>query len=179
MKKLLLILLILMIAVSCASKKENVCVLETSMGTMVFKFFEEDAPITSQQFQKLVTEGFYDGKEFYRIVKGHVIQAGGGGEKIVDEFNKNLHLRGSVGLAHGGAPNSGDSAFYICLTPRTHLDGLFTVFGQLIEGEDVLAKIENVEVIEKFAGEQRIAFHEPKEPVIILKAFIEQRVVKP
>ncbi|MCP4726428.1 MAG: peptidylprolyl isomerase [bacterium] len=146
------------------------------MGTMAFRFFEADAPVSCTHIQKLVGEGFYDGKDFYRIVKGHVIQAGGGGENIPDEFNENKHVFGAVGIAHGNEANSGGSSFYICLSPREHLDGLYTVFGELVEGEDVLKAIENVKVIEKFS-ESGVAFHEPEVPVTIEKAYIELRPV--
>ena len=111
-----------------------------------------------------------------------MIQAGDQGESgkpfVEDEFNDNPHIVGAVGLAHGAEPNSGSTEFYICLTPRPHLDGKYTVFGQLIEGFDVLEKIGNVEVDEQYVGESRIAFHTPKEPVVIEKASIELRPAK-
>lgn len=179
MRKILFAFLFLFVILSCSQKKENVCVLKTNMGTMVFKFFENAAPNTCAQIQKLVKDDFYNQKEFYRVVKGHVIQTGGGGENLKAEFNQHKHLKGTVGLARGDNPDSGDSSFYICLAPRPHLDGKYTVFGQLIQGIDVLEKIENVEVNEKYLGEEKqIAFHEPIEPVIIEKAFIEKRTVK-
>ncbi len=175
MKKLLLLLLFLVLIFSC-TKKEKICVLQTNLGTMIFKFYEKDAPNTCSQIQNLVNEGFYNGKKFYRVVQGHVIQTGGGGEKIKAEFNKNKHIKGTVGLARDKDPDSGDSSFYICLAPRPHLDGNYTVFGQLIEGIDVLEKIGEVEVDEKFVGEEsNIAFHEPQKPVIIEMATIELR----
>jgi cyclophilin family peptidyl-prolyl cis-trans isomerase len=143
------------------------------MGQMIFKFFPRDAPKTCEQIQRLVTQGYYDGKEFYRVVKGHVIQTGGGdADPLPAEFNSHPHIRGTVGLARGNDPDSGDSSFYICLAPRPHLDGEYTVFGQLIEGEDVLMSIGNTEVNEKFIGESKIAFHEPREAIVIHKAEI-------
>jgi len=173
MKKIFLIALLMILIFSC-TQKERVCVLQTNYGTMIFKFYTEDAPNTCAQIQQLVEEGFYNGKEFYRVVKGHVIQTGGGGEKIKAEFNDNKHIKGTVGLARDNDPDSGDSSFYICLAPRPHLDGKYTVFGQLIQGMEVLEKIGNVEVNEKFVGEDSsIAFHEPKEPVVIEKASIK------
>lgn len=175
MKKIFLIVLFLILIFSCA-QKEKVCVLKTNYGTMSFTFYPKEAPKTCAHIQKLVDEGFYNGNEFYRVVKGHVIQTGGGGEKIKAEFNDNEHIKGTVGLARDKDPDSGDSSFYICLAPRPHLNGKYTVFGQLIQGMEVLEKIEQVEVEEKFVGENNdIAFHEPKEPVIIEKASIELR----
>jgi len=157
----------------------EVCRLETNHGDMTFKFFEDAAPHTSEKFKGLVKEGFYDSLTFYRVVKDHVIQAGDGGENniptIESEFNEYPHVTGTVGLARSEDPNSGSTEFYICLVPRPHLDGNYTVFGQLIDGYDVLEKIGNVEIIEQFVGEEQdIAFHTPKEPVIILKASLEK-----
>jgi len=157
--------------------KQNVCLMQTNLGTMVFQLFEADAPQTAKQFQKLVSDGFYNGKDFYRVVKGHVIQAGGGdAPKLTPEFNKNPHLVGTLGLGRTGDVQSGDSEIYVCVAPRPHLDGKYTVFGQLIEGYDVLEKISNVEVDEKWEGaDKKLAMHKPKKPVIIEKAWIEQR----
>lgn len=157
----------------------DVCKLETNYGTMTFKFFEDAAPLTSEKFKGLVKEGFYDSLSFYRVVKEHVIQAGDGGENdiptVTAEFNKYPHVEGTVGLARSEDPNSGSTEFYICLIPRPHLDGKYTVFGQLADGYDVLEKIGNVEIIEQYVGEkQNIAFHTPKKPVVILKTSIDK-----
>ncbi|MBU0528874.1 peptidylprolyl isomerase, partial [bacterium] len=152
--------------------------LQTNHGNMTFRFFDDEAPLTTAQFKKLVNEGFYDSLTFYRVVKDHVIQAGDGGENdvptVVAEFNQYPHIVGTVGLARSEDPNSGSTEFYICLVPRPHLDGKYTVFGQLMEGYDVLENIGNVEIVEQFVGEENnIAFHTPKEPVIIEKVTIE------
>jgi len=163
------------------SAEQEVCVLETNLGTMVFRFFETAAPITSQHFKKLVKEGFYDGKTFYRVIAGHVIQAGDAGTSerptVKGEFGAHPHVTGIVGLARGSDPDSGSTEFYICLAPRPHLDGEYAVFGQLIEGLDVLEKIGNVEVNEEYLTEARIPYHRPKEPVSIRRAFLEKRPV--
>lgn len=157
----------------------DVCKLETNYGIMTFKFFEEAAPLTTKKFKELVEEEFYDSLTFYRVVKDHVIQAGDGGENdiptVIAEFNEYPHVKGTVGLARSEDPNSGSTEFYICLVPRPHLDGRYTVFGQLVNGFDVLEKIGNVEIIEQYVGEeQNIAFHAPKVPVVILKAYLEK-----
>jgi len=159
---------------------QDVCVMRTSMGTMVFKFFDADAPKTAAQFKKLIAAGFYNGKDFYRVVKGHVIQTGGGdAPKLPPEFNKNPHLFGTLGLGRTGDENSGDSEIYVCVAPRPHLDGKYTVFGQLIEGADVLGKIADVPVEEIWAGpEKKMAMHKPLKAVVIEKAWIETRDLK-
>ncbi len=176
MKSVLIPIMLIFFVISCSTKQVKVCVLETNYGNMVFRFFDLDAPNTCSRFQTLVNEGFYDGKDFYRVVKDHVIQAGGGGEKLKAEFNTNPHLKGTVGIARGNDPDSGDSSFYICLAPRPHLDEQYTVFGQLVEGTEVLETIGNVEVEERFSGQ--VAFHRPVKPVTIKKASIEMRAIE-
>jgi cyclophilin family peptidyl-prolyl cis-trans isomerase len=156
----------------------DICTLETNQGIITFRFFEEAAPQTVKKFKGLVNDGFYDSLTFYRVVKGHVIQAGDGGlseiPTVIAEFNKHPHVTGTVGLARSEDPNSGSTEFYICLEPRPHLNEKYTVFGQLVDGYDVLEIIGNIEIIEQFVGEeQKIAFHTPIEPVVILKATIE------
>jgi cyclophilin family peptidyl-prolyl cis-trans isomerase len=167
-------------AATSAPPTEEVCVLKTNLGTMVFRFFEEDAPQTSAAIKKLVRAGFYDGKTFYRVVKGHVIQTGDvtgeAGPKVKAEFNRHPFVAGTVGLARDADPDSGTTEIFICHVPRPHLDGKYTAFGQLIAGQDVLEKIANVEVTEHF--ENGVAFHKPKQPVVIEKATIETRAVE-
>jgi len=159
---------------------EEVCVIETSYGTMVFRLFEDQAPGTVKNFKALVREGFYDAREFYRVVAGHVIQTGDRGENrrptVEAEFSAHPHVMGALGLARDEDPDSGNTEIYICLAPRPHLDGRYAVFGLLIEGADVLEKIGAVEVEEKWIG--TVAFHRPKEPVVIRRAFLERRVVE-
>ena len=155
----------------------EVCVMKTSLGMMVFDFFEADAPKTVAQFKALVRKGFYDGKDFYRVVRGHVIQAGGGdAPKLPPEFNARPHVFGTLGLGRTGDEWSGDSEIYVCVAPRPHLDGRYTVFGQLVEGLDVLEKIAAVPVEEKWEGpDKKMAMHKPLEPVVIRSARIESR----
>lgn len=159
---------------------EEVCVLQTGMGTMVLRFFDDAAPLTVAQFKGLVNEGFYDGKPFYRVVAGHVIQAGDGEgaatATVKGEFGAHPHVVGAVGLARDQDPDSGSSEFYICHAPRPHLDGRYAVFGLLIEGFDVLEAIGNVEVNEKWEGE--VAFHTPRKPVLIERAYLERRATR-
>jgi cyclophilin family peptidyl-prolyl cis-trans isomerase len=151
-------------------------VLDTTAGTMTIELFPEVAPRTVAHFRRLVGEGWYDGKPFYRVVAGHVIQAGDGGENdeptVPAEFNERPHVVGAVGLARDEDPDSGSTEFYVCLAPRPHLDGRYTVFGQVVEGLDVLAAIGAVPVEEKWLGDEepRVAFHQPLEPVVIERA---------
>jgi len=177
------LILVVVAGVSAARQdgEQEVCVLETSMGTMVFRFFDEEAPETTANFKKLVREGFYDGQPFYRVVAGHVIQAGDGGENdkptVKGEFGANPHVTGALGLARDEDPDSGSTEIYICHAPRPHLDGRYAVFGLLVDGFDVLEVIGNVEVDEVWEG--KVAFHKPKTPVVIKRAYLEPRALSP
>ncbi len=144
---------------------------------MTFELFKEDAPRTVAQFVDLVGKDFYNGKDFYRVVRGHVIQAGdGGAPPLPPEFNTRPHLFGTLGLGRVGDEWSGDSEIYICVAPRPHLDGRYTVFGQLVEGRDVLERIADVPVEERWEGlDNKMAMHKPIKPVVILGAKISVR----
>jgi cyclophilin family peptidyl-prolyl cis-trans isomerase len=155
----------------------EVCILETNLGTMTFELFDNDAPKTVAQFRALVRQGFYDGKDFYRVVRGHVIQAGdGGAPPLPPEFNTRPHVFGTLGLGRVGDEWSGDSEIYVCVAPRPHLDGRYTVFGQLIEGDNVLWKIARVPVEERWEGpDHKMAMHKPLRPLVILRAYCYYR----
>ncbi|MFZ5639341.1 MAG: peptidylprolyl isomerase [Bacillota bacterium] len=123
-------------------------VIEMDNGNVVIEMFDKDAPNTVANFEKLANEGFYDGLTFHRVIAGFVAQGGcphgngtgGPGYTIKCEINPNKHERGSLAMAHRG-PNTGGSQFYICYEPQPHLDGMHTVFGKVIEGMDVVDKI--------------------------------------
>jgi cyclophilin family peptidyl-prolyl cis-trans isomerase len=129
---------------------EKIAVIETNKGVIKFKFFEADAPNTVANFIKLADSKFYDGLLWHRVEPGFVIQggdpngngSGGPGYTIKAEFNKNPHLDGTVAMARANDPDSAGSQFYICLGPQPMLDGKYTVFGQVIEGLDVVHKIQ-------------------------------------
>jgi len=139
------------------AKADEVAVIETKHGKMVVEFFEKDAPKTVENFKKLAKEGFYNGTAFHRIVDGFMIQGGdpltkdeknkdmfGTGDpgyKIRAEFNSNKHVLGVISMARSNHPDSAGSQFFICLAPASFLDGKYTAFGKLVQGEDVLQKI--------------------------------------
>jgi cyclophilin family peptidyl-prolyl cis-trans isomerase/catechol 2,3-dioxygenase-like lactoylglutathione lyase family enzyme len=155
---------------------EEIVVLETSMGRMGFELFPEDAPRTVAQFKDLVRKGFYDGKEFYRVVRGHVIQTGGGdAPKLPPEFNARPHVFGTLGLGRTADEWSGDSEFYVCVAARPYLDGKYTVFGRLVEGADILERIAVVPIEEVWEGPSRMAMHRPIKPVVIERARMAPR----
>jgi len=151
-------------------------VLETDAGKIVLELFPDVAPNHVRNFLDLVERGFYDGLTFHRVVKRLVIQAGSpdgssagnAGFSISAEFSKVPHLPGTVGMARGRDPNSASSQFYICLAQLPDLDGQFTVFGQTVEGMDVVQKIGDIETeTDPQTGEAS----RPIVPVRILKAY--------
>jgi peptidylprolyl isomerase/peptidyl-prolyl cis-trans isomerase B (cyclophilin B) len=115
-------------------------------GKIVFQFFPKEAPLTVANFVKLTDKGFYDGLTFHRVEPNFVIQggdpagngSGGPGYTIKAEFNSHKHLRGTVAMARTNDPNSAGSQFYICLAPAPFLDNNYTVFGQLVSGDELL-----------------------------------------
>lgn len=137
-------------AVKEESKGGDVMKLETSMGVIKVKMFTDKAPMTTKHISGLVDKGFYNGIIFHRVIDGFMIQTGdptgtgrgGSGTKIKDEFGPGLkhNKAGIVSMANAG-PNSGDSQFFICLDPQPHLDGKHAIFGEVINGIDVVKKI--------------------------------------
>jgi len=133
----------------------EVAIIDTNRGEMVISFWTDVAPKTVENFKKLAKEGFYDGTAFHRIVKGFMIQGGdplskkddprvgtgGPGYKIKAEFNSKSHVRGVISMARSQDPDSAGSQFFICLADAKFLDGKYTGFGELIRGDEVLAKI--------------------------------------
>jgi cyclophilin family peptidyl-prolyl cis-trans isomerase len=126
-------------------------------GKIVFEFYPKDAPKTVDNFIALVNKGFYNGLKFHRVIEGFMAQGGdpkgdgtgGPGYNIRDEFNSRKHIKGSVAMARTQMPNSAGSQFYICFEPQPHLDGQYTVFGQVIEGIDVVDGIKQGDVMMK------------------------------
>ncbi len=139
--------------------------LHTSQGDIVLELFENEAPNTVANFISLVEKGFYDGVQFHRVLPNFMAQTGdplskdpannadkiGSGNPgyfIADECNQpnhRDHFRGSVSMAHSSAPDSNGSQFFINFVPTPHLDGKHTVFGRVIDGIDVLAKIQRID----------------------------------
>ena len=126
-----------------------IAVIETNMGMIKLKFYPDVAPNHCRNFIRLAKDGFYDNLIFHRVIKGFMIQGGcpqgtgmGGPDWNVDaEFSQRKHLKGTLSMARSADPNSAGSQFFICLEPQPGLDGKYTVFGQVIEGQDVVDKI--------------------------------------
>jgi peptidyl-prolyl cis-trans isomerase B (cyclophilin B) len=126
-----------------------IAVIETNMGMIKLKFYPDVAPNHCRNFIRLAKDGFYDNLIFHRVIKGFMIQGGcphgtgmgGPGWNVDAEFSQRKHLKGTLSMARSGDPNSAGSQFFICLEPQPRLDGKYTVFGQVIEGQDVVDKI--------------------------------------
>ena len=125
-------------------------VIFTNKGVIRFKFYPKEAPNTVKRIIELINQGFYNGLAFHRVVPGFVIQGGdpsgngtgGSGQKLKAEFNDRRHVEGALAMARASDPDSADSQFYIALAAQPHLDHSYTVFGLVVEGIDVVHKIE-------------------------------------
>ncbi len=131
--------------------------LKTTRGDIELELFENEAPNTVANFITLVEKGFYNGLTFHRVLPGFMAQGGdpkgngqgGPGYSIAEEFTKpnhRLHFRGSLAMARSASPDSAGSQFYLMFAPvpslKNQLDGNYTVFGRVIKGFEVLAKIQ-------------------------------------
>ena len=119
-------------------------------GEMVFNLFDDDAPLTVNNFVYLANQGYYDGTTFHRVLPNFMAQggdpsgtgSGGPGYFFADETDNGLSFdrRGLLAMANAGADTNG-SQFFITFAPATHLNGAHTIFGELVEGDDVLSSI--------------------------------------
>ncbi len=138
----------------------------------------ENAPITVENFTKLVKSGFYDGLTFHRVISGFMIQGGcplgtgtgDAGENIKGEFkangvdNKLTHTRGVISMARSGNPNSASSQFFIMHKDAPHLDGQYAAFGRVVEG---------IEVVDEIAAVETDYSDKPTKPVVMKRVYIK------
>lgn len=127
--------------------------ISTAKGDMIAELYDNETPITVENFKKLIQEGFYDGLNFHRVIPGFVIQGGcpngigngGPGYTIKCEVDadKQFHDKGVLSMAHAGR-NTGGSQFFICHNRQNtqHLDRNHTCFGRVVEGMDVIDQIQ-------------------------------------
>ncbi len=166
MKKGFILLLLVIFLLGCSSEKsaetsvetessegnmeqteenQTYAIIETSKGTIKIILYEE-TPITKENFISLIEEGFYDGLTFHRYEPGFVVQGGdpsgdgtGGSEKTITlEVVGKSHSRGTLGMARSSDPNSASSQFFFNLADNTFLDAGYAVFGEVVEGIDVM-----------------------------------------
>jgi len=155
-------------------------VIEMKNGdTMKLELYPEAAPITVENFLKLVEQGFYDGLIFHRVIPEFMIQGGdpqgtgmgGAKEKIKGEFIANgvnnpiKHTRGVISMARSQMPNSASSQFFIMHKDAPHLDGQYAAFGKVVEG---------IETVDKIAAVKTDFTDRPLEPQIIKRIYIEE-----
>ena len=138
--------------------KNDVVIMETNRGSMKLKLFSDVAPKHCDNFKKLANSGFYNKTAFHRIIPGLMIQGGdinsrdndpkndgegGPGWTIDAEFNDISHKRGILSMSRSSNPNSAGSQFFICVADAPHLDGAYTVFGEVIENVHIIDHIVN------------------------------------
>ncbi len=134
--------------------------IHTNKGVLSFELYDDATPIAAANFKKLVTQGFYDGIKFHRVIPNFMIQggcpdgtgAGGPGYSIPCETkaDKQFHDRGVMSMAHRG-PNTGGSQFFIChhRAGTQHLDGVHTCFGRITDGLELIDSITGGDIMEK------------------------------
>jgi len=154
----------------------STAIIKTSMGEITVELYENKTPKTVENFVKLANEGFYEGVKFHRIIEGFMNQTGdpftkdnsligqwgtgGPGYQFEDEFVEDLsNTVGTLSMANSG-PGTNGSQFFINTGDNVFLDGKHTVFGQVIEGIDVVIEINKVETTGS-------PFDRPLEPVVI------------
>ncbi len=160
--------------VACGEKPTELAVINTDFGKTVVRFYDDVAPKHVESFKILVSQGYFDGTTFHRVIPGFVIQGGDPNTRDEDrandgqgghagkyygigdeedpntwqlpaEFSKRRHVRGALSMARSDNPNSAGSQFFICVEPVFRLDGRYTVFGQIVEGMDFIDRIVNVD----------------------------------
>jgi len=132
--------------------------IDTAKGVMIAELYDNETPITVDNFKKLISEGFYNGLNFHRVIPNFMMQAGcpngvgtgGPGYTIKCEVNadKQYHDRGVLSMAHAGR-DTGGSQFFICHHRQgvAHLDGNHTCFGRVVDGLDAMASISQGDLI--------------------------------
>ena len=133
-----------------ADDPQNTVFLDTKDGRVTIRLRPDLAPKHVAQIKTLVSQGFYDGIVFHRVIDGFMAQTGDptgtgmGGSKLPNipaEFNQAPFRRGTLGMARANDPNSANSQFFICFAEAAFLNGNYTVFGEVVSGMEVVDKI--------------------------------------
>jgi peptidyl-prolyl cis-trans isomerase B (cyclophilin B) len=174
---------------ACGSSNDDVAVLETNYGRIVYEFMPDIAPKHTAAFKKMISSGFFDGTRFHRIIPGKIIQGGDpnsadddpsddgmgqpGQEMIPAEFQTTVkHTRGIVSAARkGDNKDSATSQFFICLDNEPNYDGSYTIFGRVIDGMNVVELIAGAPT-RKDDPRYR---ERPVDPVTITRAYLSTR----
>jgi peptidyl-prolyl cis-trans isomerase B (cyclophilin B) len=144
------------------TSKQYTATIETEKGNLVLELFASDVPMTVNNFVFLARDGFYDGLTFHRVVPGFVVQGGcplgngygGPGYQFDDEITEHTHVAGALSMANSGS-NTNGSQFFITYGAEHGLDGDYSVFGQLVDGMDVLERIEQGDVMIRITIEEK------------------------
>lgn len=129
--------------------KENTAYLELKDGRVTIELRPDLAPKHVARIKELIKQGYYDGLKFHRVIPGFMAQTGcpegtgygGSGKKLPAEFTDTPFKRGTLGMARAMDPNSGDTQFFITFGETPHLDGEYTVWGQVTEGMEHVDKV--------------------------------------
>lgn len=129
--------------------RENTLFLDLKDGRVVIELRPDLAPNHVARIKELVREGYYDGLKFHRVIDGFMAQTGcpqgtgtsGSGQKLKAEFSRERHVRGTCSMARAASPDSADSQFFIMFAPSPHLDGKYSVWGQVVDGMDFVDNI--------------------------------------
>ncbi len=132
-----------------AADPENTLYMDLDTGRVTIEMRPDLAPNHVARIKELVRQGFYDGLTFHRVIPGFMAQTGdpkgngtgGSGQNLKAEFSKANHVRGTVSMARAQDPNSADSQFFIVFEPAPHLDGQYTVWGQVVDGMEHVDRI--------------------------------------
>ncbi len=191
MKRLLVLVLLLVMPAAFAQQRRKLfpgvyAHFETSMGNFTVQLFDRQAPVTVENFiglaegTKIKGKHFYDNTTFHRIIDGFMIQGGdptgtgtgGPGYRFNTEIARDLKhdQPGRVSMANAG-PNTNGSQFFITLAPNSSLDGKYNLFGQVVDGMDVVKMIGKVPVVVPPGGREK---SHPVTPVVLKKVTIER-----
>ncbi len=121
---------------------EDTLYLDLKDGRVTIELYADVAPKHVARIKELARDGFYDGLKFHRVIPGFMAQGGdpngngtgGSGQNIPAEFSEKPHIRGTASMARSALPDSADSQFFICFGETPHLDGQYSVWGQVVEG---------------------------------------------
>jgi len=160
---------------------EKIAIISTKMGSISIRLMPNVAPKHVENFIKLTQQGFYNGTTFHRVIPGFMIQGGdpnskdaknrmmhgtgGPGYTVPAEFSNTPHKRGILSMARSADPNSAGSQFFIVVADAPHLDGQYTVFGEVTDGLDV---------VDKIVGVRRDGRDNPLEPVEMMVQIQDQ-----
>lgn len=136
-----------------AADPENTLYMELPWGRVVIAMRPDLAPKHVDRIKELTRKGFYDGTPFHRVIAGFMAQGGdptgtgtgGSGKNLSAEFSGEHFSRGKVGMARSSSPHSADSQFFIMLGTASHLDGKYTMWGEVTEGMEHVDKITKID----------------------------------